>query len=56
MDVNRGTILDGDESLQEVGQWIFYRMLRVASGEKTKSDQSDFGAAESAPWVLGATM
>ncbi len=56
MDVNCGTILDGDESLQEVGQRIFDLMLRVASGEKTKSEQFDFGAAEFAPWVLGATM
>ena len=29
-------------------------MLRVASGERTKSEQFDFGAAEFAPWVLGA--
>ena len=56
MDVNCGTILDGDENLQEVGQRIFDLMLRVASGEKTKSEQFDFGAAEFAPWVLGATM
>jgi altronate hydrolase len=56
MDVNCGTILDDDESLQEVGQRIFDLMLRVASGEKTKSEQFDFGAAEFAPWVLGATM
>ena len=56
MDVNCGTILDGDESLQQAGQRIFDLMLRVASGEKTKSEQFDFGAAEFAPWVLGATM
>ena len=31
-------------------------MLRTASGEQTKSEQFDFGAAEFAPWVLGATM
>ena len=56
MDVNCGTILDGDESLQACGKRIFDLMLRVASGEKTKSEQFDFGAAEFAPWVLGATM
>jgi altronate hydrolase len=56
MDVNCGTILDGDESVQECGQRIFELMLRVASGERTKSEQFDFGAAEFAPWVLGATM
>ena len=56
MDVNCGTILDGEESVQECGQRIFELMLRVASGERTKSEQFDFGAAEFAPWVLGATM
>jgi len=56
MDVNCGTILDGDETVQECGQRIFDLMLRVASGEKTKSEQFDFGAAEFAPWQIGATM
>jgi altronate hydrolase len=56
MDVNCGTILDGDESVQECGQRIFELILRVASGEPTKSESFDFGAAEFAPWVLGATM
>ncbi|MGH7212968.1 MAG: UxaA family hydrolase, partial [Acetobacteraceae bacterium] len=56
MDVNCGTILDGAESVAECGQRIFEMMLRIASGEKTKSEQFDVGAAEFAPWVLGATM
>lgn len=56
MDVNCGTILDGDETVQECGQRIFDLILRVASGEQTKSEAFDFGAAEFAPWVLGATM
>jgi altronate hydrolase len=56
MDVNCGTILDGDETVQECGQRIFELMLHVASGERTKSEQFDFGAAEFAPWVIGATM
>ena len=56
MDVNCGTILDGDETVQQAGQRIFELILRVASGERTKSEQFDVGAAEFAPWVLGATM
>ena len=56
MDVNCGTILDGEETVQQCGQRIFDLMLRVASGERTKSEAFDFGAAEFAPWVLGATM
>ncbi|HEX7792630.1 MAG TPA: UxaA family hydrolase, partial [Afipia sp.] len=56
MDVNCGTILDGDETVQDCGQRIFDLIMRVASGEQTKSETFDFGAAEFAPWVLGATM
>ncbi|MGE0419070.1 MAG: UxaA family hydrolase [Acetobacteraceae bacterium] len=56
MDINCGTVVDGDESVAECGQRIFDLILRVASGEKTKSEQFDVGAAEFAPWVLGATM
>jgi arabinonate dehydratase len=56
MDVNCGTILTGEETVQEAGARIFDLMLRVAGGERTKSEGFDFGAAEFAPWVLGATM
>ena len=31
-------------------------MLKTASGRPTKSESFDFGGAEFAPWVLGATM
>ena len=56
MDINCGTIVDGEETVQQCGQRIFDLILRVASGEPTKSEQFDFGAAEFAPWQLGATM
>src|SRR5271155_5734001 len=56
MDVNCGTILDGEESVQQCGERIFELMLKTASGQPTKSESFDFGGAEFAPWVLGATM
>src|SRR5256886_12466736 len=56
MDVNCGTILDGEETVQQCGQRIFGLMLKTASGQPTKSENFDFGGAEFAPWVLGATM
>jgi altronate hydrolase len=49
-------VIDGDESVAECGQRIFDHILRVASGERTKSEQWGFGAEEFAPWVQGATM
>ena len=34
----------------------FDLMLKTASGQPTKCESFDFGGAEFAPWVLGATM
>ncbi|MGG5811618.1 UxaA family hydrolase [Falsiroseomonas sp. CW058] len=56
MDVNCGTILSGEESVAECGGRIFRLMLDVASGARTRSEGYDFGGAEFAPWVIGATM
>ncbi len=49
MDVNCGTILEGEESVQECGQRIFELILKTASGQPTKSESFDFGGAEFAP-------
>jgi len=38
MDINAGTIIDGTESLEEVGNRIFKEILDVASGKLTKSE------------------
>jgi altronate hydrolase len=56
MDINCGTIVDGTESLEQVGERIFHKMLAVASGEKTKSEKLGFGDAEFVPWQVGAQM
>ena len=56
MDINCGTILDGEESVQECGARIFDTILHVASGARTKSEGFDAGGAEFAPWIIGATM
>jgi altronate hydrolase len=56
MDVNCGTIVDGSETVQACGQRIFDLILRVASGERSKSEALGFGEAEFAPWPLGAVM
>jgi altronate hydrolase len=56
MDINCGTILDGEEDVAACGVRIFDHIVRVASGERTKSELFDFGAAEFAPWVTGPTM
>ena len=56
MDVNCGLIVDGKASIEEVGQEIFDLILKVASGQQSKSEQWGYGEDEVAPWVLGPTM
>ena len=38
MDINAGTILDGADSLNSVGEQIFNTLIEVASGKKTKAE------------------
>jgi altronate hydrolase len=56
MDINCGTVIDGAETVEECGERIFQTMLRVASGQRSHSEEMDFGEAEFAPWVLGAVI
>jgi altronate hydrolase len=56
MDINCGSIVDGEETIQECGKKIFDRILRTASGQKTKSEALGIGDDEFEPWKIGATM
>lgn len=56
MDINCGTIIEGKETIQEVGVRFFDLVLATASGTKTKSERWGYGEDEFAPWVLGAMM
>ena len=55
MDLNAGTVLQG-ESLDSVGERIFDMILRVASGEPTKSEAQGIGDEEFLPWIVGPTL
>jgi arabinonate dehydratase len=55
MDVNAGVVLEGTP-VEEVGRRIFEEILAVASGKKTKSEQSGVGEEEFAPWQIGPTL
>lgn len=54
MDVNCGGIADGSTSIEERGAYIFEQMLRIASGERSKSEQHGYGQNEFVPWQIGA--
>jgi altronate hydrolase len=55
MDINCGDILDG-VAVEEKGAEIFDTLLRVASGEHTKSEDLGYGDLEFVPWQVGAVM
>jgi altronate hydrolase len=55
MDINCGDILEG-VSIEDKGEEIFDLILRVASGERSKSEQLGYGDNEFVPWQVGAVM
>ena len=55
MDINCGDVLEG-VSIQQKGQEIFEHILKIASGERSKSEKLGYGDAEFVPWQIGATM
>jgi len=55
MDMNCGSVLDGDRSLDEMGQLIFSQIIKSASGHKTKSELLGYGEDEFVPWQPGGT-
>jgi altronate hydrolase len=55
MDINCGDVLDG-VSIAAKGREIFETILKVASGERSKSEILGYGDAEFVPWQIGATM
>ena len=56
MDINCGDILSDQISVQEKGRFIYEMILRVASGEQTKSEAQGLGDYEFVPWQIGAVM
>jgi altronate hydrolase len=55
MDINCGDVLDGT-SIATKGEEIFAKVLKVASGEHTKSEDLGYGDLEFVPWQIGAVM
>jgi altronate hydrolase len=56
MDINCGDIVDGDASIESKGEEIFRKILAVASGEHSKSEELGLGDNEFVPWQIGAVM
>ncbi len=56
MDLNCGDIVTDGVSIEAKGEELFEILIRVASGEKTKSEELGFGGVEFVPWQIGAVM
>lgn len=56
MDIDTGSISAGTETIESAGARIFEHILSVASGEKTLSEQFDYGDNEFVPWQVGAIL
>ena len=56
MDINAGAMLTEGQSLEEKGREIYDMLLKVASGNPSKSEAQGLGDYEFVPWQIGATM
>ena len=56
MDINAGTIMDGESDIVKLGEQIFQTIIDTASGKLSKSEINGYGDDEFNPWVIGATM
>ena len=56
IDLDCGGIVDGHDTVDQVGERIFRLMLETASGCRTKSEMHGYGQNEFVPWQLGAVM
>ncbi len=55
MDINCGDVLDG-VSIEKKGREILDKVIAVASGERSKSEELGYGDNEFVPWQIGAVM
>jgi len=56
MDINCGTVIDGGETVEQVGQRIFELVLKTSSGHQSKSELNGYGDEEFNPWQVGVVM
>jgi altronate hydrolase len=56
MDIDAGQILSAGMSVEDMGREIYETILRVASGEASKSEAQGLGDYEFVPWQIGAVM
>ena len=55
IDLNAGAVLDGDKTLEQMGEEIFEALIATASGQPTRSELFGMGGDEFIVWWLGIT-
>ena len=53
--MNAGAVLDGDKTLEQMGEEIFEALIATASGQPTRSELFGMGGDEFIVWWLGIT-
>ena len=56
IDIDCGSIVSGEATIEEKGAEILDYLLDVASGRQSKSEELGYGGAEFVPWQIGAVM
>lgn len=56
MDIDAGRVLSEGASIEQIGREIYEMWLRMASGERSKSEMQGLGDYEFVPWQIGAVM
>lgn len=49
-DINRSRIIDGEPDIETPGREILDKVVKAASGEKTRGEVFGYGVSEYAPW------
>jgi altronate hydrolase len=52
MDLNCGSVLDGNKTIDELGSELFQLMLDTASGQRSRSELHGYGQNEFVPWQI----
>jgi altronate hydrolase len=52
MDLNCGEVLDGTQSIEELGARLFQLLLATASGRPSRSERHGYGQQEFVPWQI----
>jgi len=56
IDIDCGSIVSGEATVEKKGAEILDYLLEVASGRQSKSEELGYGGAEFVPWQIGAVM